>query len=34
MKFYGAGELSGVKFCDVSRLCSVGISKRRIKFQA
>ncbi len=28
MKFYGACELSGVKFCDVSGFCSVGISRR------
>ena len=32
MKFYGAGELLGVKFCDVSGLCGVGISKRIVKF--
>ena len=34
MKFYGASELSGVKFCDVREFYDVKILKRRIKFQA
>lgn len=34
MKFYGAGELSGVKFCDESEFRGVKILKRRVKFRA
>ena len=33
MKFYGAGELSGVKFCDESEFRGVKILKRLIKFR-
>lgn len=34
MKFYGAGEVSGVKFCDESEFLRHGILKRRVKFRA